>query len=131
MPNIARQTIPVDVGCPLEFGRVGVAGADVAGLKLLELLLGAEFVRLCREKVSYEMGRTGLWTGEGGKALTIMYRGNGDYEKCVVRRTGEVEARDAYVITNFFQHPGYNEKSKFEHLHLISYLPIANRQRLP
>ena len=36
----------MDVGCPFEFRGVGVAGADVAGLKLLELLLGAEFVCL-------------------------------------------------------------------------------------
>lgn len=48
MSDIACQTIAVDVGRPFEFGGVGVAGADVAGLELLELLLRAEFVGLER-----------------------------------------------------------------------------------
>ncbi len=37
----------MDIACPFEFCRVGVPGAYVAGLELLELLLGAEFVGLC------------------------------------------------------------------------------------
>lgn len=36
----------MDVGCPFEFCGVSVAGAYVAGLQLLELLLRAEFVCL-------------------------------------------------------------------------------------
>ena len=39
----------MDVRCPFEFCGVSVAGAYVAGLKLLELLLGAEFVCLLGE----------------------------------------------------------------------------------
>lgn len=46
MADVAGQAITVDVGGPFEFGRVGVAGAHVAGLELLELLLRAEFVGL-------------------------------------------------------------------------------------
>lgn len=46
MSNIRCQTIAVDIGGPFEFRGVGVAGTDVAGLQLLELLLGAEFVGL-------------------------------------------------------------------------------------
>lgn len=56
MPDVACETITVDVGGPFEFGGVGVAGADVAGLQLLELLLGAEFVCL-GGSVSGVMGR--------------------------------------------------------------------------
>ena len=41
----------MDVGCPFEFCGVSVAGAYVAGLKLLELLLRAEFVCLFGEKL--------------------------------------------------------------------------------
>lgn len=46
MSDIRSVAITVDVGCPFELCGVGVAGADVAGLKLLELLLRAEFVCL-------------------------------------------------------------------------------------
>lgn len=46
MADVGRVRVAVDVGRPLELGGVGVAGADVAGLELLELLLGAEFVGL-------------------------------------------------------------------------------------
>ncbi len=46
MADVASQAIAVDVGGPFELGRVGVAGAHVAGLELLELLLRAEFVGL-------------------------------------------------------------------------------------
>lgn len=44
--HVRGVRVAVDVGRPVEFGRVGVAGADVAGLQRLELLLGAEFVGL-------------------------------------------------------------------------------------
>jgi len=46
MTNIARVRVALDVGGPLEARGIGVAGADVAGLEGLELLLGAEFVCL-------------------------------------------------------------------------------------
>ena len=46
MAEVGSEAVAVDVGCPFEFRGVGVAGADVAGLELLELLLGAEFVGL-------------------------------------------------------------------------------------
>lgn len=48
MTDVRRQTIAMDIGGPFEFRSIGVAGADVAGLELLELLLGAEFVCLKR-----------------------------------------------------------------------------------
>jgi len=44
MSYITRIAISLDIGCPFEFCRVGVPGAYVAGLQLLELLLGAEFI---------------------------------------------------------------------------------------
>lgn len=40
----------MDVGGPFMFSRVGVAGADVSRLELLELLLCAEFVGLNGEE---------------------------------------------------------------------------------
>lgn len=46
MSNVACQAIPVNIGGPFELRRVGVAGADVAGLQLFELLLRTEFVGL-------------------------------------------------------------------------------------
>ena len=49
----------MDVGCPFEFRGVGVAGAYVAGLKLLELLLRAEFVCLVGEVGVSWIGQTG------------------------------------------------------------------------
>lgn len=50
----------MDVGCPFEFSGVGVTGAYVAGLKLLELLLRAEFVCL--------VGETGVsWIRKDGE----------------------------------------------------------------
>ena len=42
----ARERVAVDVGLPLPAGSVGVAGTDVLGLQSLELLLGAQLVRL-------------------------------------------------------------------------------------
>lgn len=47
MPDIAGVAVAVQVRGPLVLGRVGVAGAHVAGLQLLELLLRAQFVGLC------------------------------------------------------------------------------------
>ena len=54
-------------------GGVGVAGADVARLELLELLLGAEFVGLWgggvvlrRERDGVEMRLRKGWKGRGG-----------------------------------------------------------------
>ena len=55
----------MDVGCPFEFCGVGVAGAYVARLELLELLLGAEFVGLLGEGVS-------LFRQMGWERLTII-----------------------------------------------------------
>lgn len=52
MSHITRITVSLDIGRPFEFRRVGVSGADVAGLELLELLLGAEFVGLGGRGVS-------------------------------------------------------------------------------
>lgn len=49
MADVGSEAIAVDVGGPFEFRGVGVAGADIAGLELLELLLGAEFVGLLKE----------------------------------------------------------------------------------
>ena len=46
MPHIACITISLNVRRPLEFRGIGVAGAYVAGLELLELLLCTEFVCL-------------------------------------------------------------------------------------
>ncbi len=53
----------MDVGGPVVLCRVGVAGADVAGLEGLELLLGAEFVGLEGEGGGLVGGKEG---GEGG-----------------------------------------------------------------
>ena len=50
MPDVRGVGIAVNVGSPFELGGVCVAGAHVAGLKLLELLLGAEFVGLLERK---------------------------------------------------------------------------------
>jgi hypothetical protein len=36
----------VDVGCPLEFRGIGMTGSNIAGLQLLKLLLGPEFIGL-------------------------------------------------------------------------------------
>lgn len=44
--HVRGVRIPVDVGRPVELGRVGVARAHVAGLQRLELLLRAELVGL-------------------------------------------------------------------------------------
>jgi len=44
--DVAGVAVTLDVGGPLKFRRVGVSGADVAGLQLLELLLRAELVSL-------------------------------------------------------------------------------------
>lgn len=44
--HVRGVRVPVDVGCPVELGRVGVARAHVAGLQRLELLLRAELVGL-------------------------------------------------------------------------------------
>lgn len=46
MADVGSVGVAVDIGHPFEFGGVGVAGADVAGLEGFELLLGAEFVCL-------------------------------------------------------------------------------------
>lgn len=46
VPDVGRVAVPCDVGGPFVFCRVGVAGADVARLELLELLGCAEFVCL-------------------------------------------------------------------------------------
>jgi hypothetical protein len=46
MSDIARKTVTRNIACPLEFCRVCVAGSNIAGLKLFELLLSAEFVGL-------------------------------------------------------------------------------------
>ena len=56
MPNIGSVAVSVDVGCPFEFCGVGVAGAYVAGLELLELLLRAEFVGLVGGEVEVLVG---------------------------------------------------------------------------
>ncbi len=63
MSDIRGVRVAVDVGGPVVFGRVGVAGADVAGLEGLELLLGAEFVGLW--EVSGGGGREGRKGGRG------------------------------------------------------------------
>lgn len=68
MANVAGQAVAVDVGRPFELRGVGVAGADVAGLQLLQLLLRAEFVGL-EEGVSAGRGfplSRGVGLGEGG-----------------------------------------------------------------
>lgn len=62
MTNVTSQTVTMNVGGPFKFCSVGVAGADVAGLKLLELLLGAEFIGL--EKGNRLAGNAAL-TGKG------------------------------------------------------------------
>ena len=46
MTDVRGVRVAVDVGRPFVLGRVGVAGAHVAGLQRFELLLGAEFVGL-------------------------------------------------------------------------------------
>ena len=46
MTDVTSVTVAMHVGRPFELGRVGVSGADVAGLELLQLLLGAQFVGL-------------------------------------------------------------------------------------
>lgn len=80
MPDIAGQAVAVDVGGPFEFGSVGVAGPDVAGLELLQLLLGAEFVCLSRKEVSREVGKE--W--DVGKKRTMMWR---EYAGAVTTRS--------------------------------------------
>jgi len=42
--NVGGVAVAKDVGSPLVLGGVGVAGTDVAGLKSLEVLKGAQFV---------------------------------------------------------------------------------------
>ena len=46
----------MDIRCPFEFCGIGVPSADVAGLKLLELLLRSEFVGL--DKKGYQLSIT-------------------------------------------------------------------------
>lgn len=46
MANVASQTITVDVRGPFKLCSICMTCTDVAGLKLLELLLSAEFVGL-------------------------------------------------------------------------------------
>lgn len=62
----------MDVGCPFEFCGVSVAGAYVAGLKLLELLLRAEFVCLLGEVVVSRIGIMGGVKEEGFAGLTMI-----------------------------------------------------------
>lgn len=58
----------MDVGHPFELRRVGVAGADVAGLQGFELLLGAEFVGLWGVRRVWGRGGRGEREGrEGGE----------------------------------------------------------------
>jgi len=44
--DVRRQTVTLDVRDPFELRRVRVSGPDVAGLKLLELLLRTKLVGL-------------------------------------------------------------------------------------
>jgi hypothetical protein len=46
MTDIAGVAVSLDVARPLKLGRIWVAGADVASLKLLKLLLSTKLVRL-------------------------------------------------------------------------------------
>ena len=55
--DVGRVAVAVDVACPFVFRGVGVAGPDVAGLELFELLLRAEFV--------------GLLVVSGGKVMRV------------------------------------------------------------
>lgn len=50
MPDIRRERVAVDIRGPFVFRRIGVPGADVSCLELLELLLRAELVGLEGEK---------------------------------------------------------------------------------
>lgn len=67
MPDIGRVRVAVDVGRPFEFGRVGVTGTNIARLKLLELLLGAEFVCLLDGRAKTRLESLELrWREKGG-----------------------------------------------------------------
>ena len=44
MADVGSTAVALDVGQPLVLGRVGVTGADVAGLQGLEVLESAELV---------------------------------------------------------------------------------------
>lgn len=44
--NVAGIAVPLNVACPLEFGRVGMSSSNISGLQSLQLLLSAKFVRL-------------------------------------------------------------------------------------
>lgn len=46
MTDVAGVAVACDVRSPFKLGGIGVAGADVSGLELLELLLLSELVRL-------------------------------------------------------------------------------------
>lgn len=58
--HVRGQAVPVDVAGPFELGCVGVPGADVAGLQLFELLLGAKFVRLWKSAGEYRLLESSL-----------------------------------------------------------------------
>jgi len=65
VPDVGRVAVAVDVGRPFVLCGVGVAGADVAGLELLELLLGAEFVGLGGGGGGVSGEGKGKWGGDG------------------------------------------------------------------
>lgn len=44
MADVGSTAVALDVGQPLVLGRVGVTGADMAGLQRLEVLESAELV---------------------------------------------------------------------------------------
>jgi hypothetical protein len=46
MSNVRSKAIAGDIACPFEFRGIGVTSSNIAGLELLELLLGAKFIGL-------------------------------------------------------------------------------------
>jgi len=74
VPDVRRVAVAVDVGRPFVLCGVGVAGADVAGLELLELLLGAEFVGLGGGGGVSGEGK-GKWGGWEGVPLWVGWGG--------------------------------------------------------
>ena len=52
MADVAGVTITSYIGCPFKFACIGVAGTDMTGLKLFELLLRTKFIGLLHISVS-------------------------------------------------------------------------------
>jgi hypothetical protein len=88
MSDVRAEGVAGDVGGPFVFCGVAGADADVAGLKGLEVLLGAQFIGHVR-------GRSGkVWEGGGSGAVEIagivvvVRDDEGTLERCGSRKLG-------------------------------------------